>query len=408
MRKYLAVIATVALGACSSGGPVTGPSEVETVAAPAPVAAAQPPVSQPVDAPPSGTTSVVNFYPNATFEAFNNSGDAKNFTAIITSFDDQVTPLVAPKAQLVAAGKSWNDGFGAQCVQLDVEGDGGQWHMYYDKAGKGFTNPHANAEKIAECRCTPEWKRQQEPEVIYGEWQSGEQCSRTRTVTYRYTEKQTCTNLTRTVNVAGEPQNESTAKEPTFFVGTLTYPTYTPAQPKVPAVYNTVAVKGYNFNNNDSKLRDACEAEGGTWYHDDPNSNKQDVCITNVNHGSEWKVRTGGPDWFPIYKTGDFFTYDYQVLVSPEIPAVPASGGNPISGLMGVQGAATWKLILKATSPGNYNKDVEERTLSCSEGPVSLNVSYNWIGHSSENWFLELYKNGTLVYTSPTVNNPSN
>lgn len=139
------------VGACNKSGGLTGSTETPTVtqAAVPPVATPAPVTVAPVD---GATTSTVNFFDNAAFEAFNNSTDPKNFTAKVTSFDDQVTPVVPEKSNLVAAGKSWNDGFGRGCVQLDVAGDGGLWHMYYDKNGKPFVNPHANGEKIAECR----------------------------------------------------------------------------------------------------------------------------------------------------------------------------------------------------------------------------------------------------------------
>ena len=111
---FLASCLGLAIVACKSGG-VT-PTEIQQIdrapVAATPTAEATPP-AQPVDGQ-TGTPSAINFYPNATFEAFNNSNDPKNCTADITSFDDQTTSL-AHAEQLVAPGKSWNYSFNARC-----------------------------------------------------------------------------------------------------------------------------------------------------------------------------------------------------------------------------------------------------------------------------------------------------
>jgi len=376
MRKFMSMLFALTLAACSGGTSITGPesNEAPTTGASAPVAQATP-APQPVDGQ-TPTASVINFYPNATFEAFNNSGDPKEFTAFITSFDDQVTPLTPPGVvkQLVAAGKSWNYSFSRTCVQADVEGDGVFGAAFYGKNGQQIDiRTPAGEAAIKECRCTPTWQRDEEYETVYGEWVV-EGCSKSRTVTHIYTETQTCTNATRKIEVPQPAQVEDVEGETNFSLGTLSYSTYTP---------------GYTLYKYDGRsgLENDCQNDGGTFYSS--KDGRENVCYTMTNHGEWWEYDNN--DYANRYDTDN----------------VPASGGNPISGSASVSGSGTWKLVLKATNPGDYNKDIDTEKLGCGERG-QLNVSYDWIGHNSDKWFLQLFHNNVLVATSPIVNNPSN
>lgn len=147
----------------------------------------------------------------------------------------------------------------------------------------------------------------------------------------------------------------------------------------------------YQMNQgNDNARENACVNRGGTWLNTydipgDGEGSRSNVCRFNL------PLPPGAP--------GADVTFLFRAITS---------GGNPISGSALVSGAGTWKLVLHATNPGDYQKDVATATLSCNDQPKTLTVSYNWVGHPSEDWRLELYLDGVLKTTSIIVHNPTN
>lgn len=386
MKKWMAVAAACALAACNSGGPITGPSsETPEATAPAPVAAATPAPQTVTPTQDPKASFEVDFKDNAGFRVNYVGSSGARVVAFITSFDDQDTPL-ASKQRDLTSNQAWEDSFETQCVQLDIDQPGVKLiaAAFYDKQGKRFAANEANAAKIEECRCTPEWVRtEQEPEVIYGKWEGPKSCGiQTRTVTFRYTETQTCTNASRTVDVEQESETKEVGDTTSFNLGTLSYPTYTP-------VYTNY----YQMNQGSAIARaNACANRGGSY-------GLWGYPTAHLNFSCKIQNQIAGEQGNDVTLVGSVKT--------------GASGGNPISGSASFSGAGEWKLILYAT-PGNHNlgwgpgsKDGDSKTLSCGE-QGGLSVSYPWIGHGSENWFMKLYHNGSLVATSPTVHNPSN
>lgn len=204
MKKLMTFALAVSLGACNSGGTVSGPTPVpETVSAVSePVAAATP---KP-EAPAPGSSFDVVFKDRAGFKV-SYSGSGARVVAFITSFDDQDTPLASKQRDLIA-NQSWEDTFDTTCVQLDIDQPGVKLiaAAFYDKEGKRFKTSDADAgDKVKACRCEPTWSRSEKYETIYGAWVVNG-CSKSRTVTRRYTETQTCTNANRTVDIVGEPE----------------------------------------------------------------------------------------------------------------------------------------------------------------------------------------------------------
>lgn len=389
MKKLMTVaLLACGLAACGGGTTVQGPTEVAQ--APEPVAQAPQPAAtpKPIDAPaPVGLPFEVTFGNAPSFSVKHTGSGTAHVQSFLTTFDNQTAAIPGTLRDYYVAGGDTALGAyeGATCVQLDVDAPGQKLisAAFYDKEGKRFKTSDSDAGvKIEACRCTPTWNRSEQFETIYGAWVING-CSKSRTVTRRYTETQTCTNETRTVDIVVEPQVEANALAASYTLGALSYPTYTPE----------LKVGGYLFGNNSNGNRDACEDHGGVWHH------SLKFCQISKLFGDTWRDDEDN-------LSGDH-TPQSDGAWQSAFTIQQASGGNPISGSAQIANAGTYKLVLKATDPGNYDKDIDTKTLVCGQS-ATLNVDYSWIGHSSDDWFLQLYLNNVLVATSPVVNNPSN
>ena len=74
-----------------------------------------------------------------------------------------------------------------------------------------------------------------------------------------------------------------------------------------------------------------------------------------------------------------------------------------------VYNAATWQLVMYAASnSGEYpdspefTKDTDQQILTCGTN-ATLSVNYSWAGHPSRYWWVKLFKDGSLVFTSPRI-----
>jgi len=199
------------LAACNSGT-VTGPDPVETVAqAPEPVAAATP-APQPVAGGPTTAFELSCGSGSTLSVKYNGPASRATIETFYTSFDNQDL-VFGKQSHTVNAGDSVTRTFDV-CQQADADQPGVKLigGCFFDKRGEPF-NPTKSPEKVAECRCVPTWKRAEKYETIYGEWVTAQDaCSKTRTVTYRYTETQSCTNATRTVDEKQKDQREGLHK----------------------------------------------------------------------------------------------------------------------------------------------------------------------------------------------------
>lgn len=375
LKKFLSGLMLTILVACGGDNLTTTNEPVNEAPPPAPQAQATPAPQQVSPTPsPSGPLFELWGEQGGTIKVKNNGSGPATIRTYYTSFDNQELEFGSQEGQ-INAGDTLSRSFPvSECFQGDAEAVPGKiiGGVFFDKDGKPF-NPTKNPEKVTECRttpCVPTW----------GEWtdvveEQTAQCSK------QQVRVQTCTG-------AKEYRTVDAPRPASYSLGSLSYPTYNSGSP-------AVKVGGYEFGNNSNGNRDACEDNGGTWYH------SLKFCQIAKHFGNTWDDDENLPGKDEPQSDGtwrDAFTIT---------PAVPASGGNPISGSATVSNAGTFKLVLKATNPGNHDKDVDEKTLTCGQN-AKLSVSYNWIGHNSDDWFLQLYLNGTLVATSAVVNNPSN
>lgn len=395
MKKFLSGLALALLVACSNGGPTT-PDLPETAApAPAPVAAATP-APQPVNDPPpttpqhdarvkggfysvTNTTGVPQFYCAAAFGVLPGGEQGAGTNLYEDQGIRQNKDVFSGQAPKTAA---------CQYKQIQVDLTQSKdcknfdWHNVL--AAEVYDNPGyiAGSEKEKlEALAYGEWG-------AWGSW-SQESCGtrkRSRDVFEQYKYKCSGEVVKVKVRVEEEVQTKECCVSTSFQLSSLTFPTYTPKKPAIPATLY--------YYDGEGEFQNDCTDEGGQYFGN--KDGRVNVCYTSHNHGSSWLYDTHPNNRYAV-RYGD-----------NSVAEVPASGGNPISGSATVQGAGVWKLVLKATDPGNYEKDVDTKTLDCDDSAKTLSVSYNWVGHSSEKWQLLLYKDNVLVASSAVVNNPSN
>jgi hypothetical protein len=170
MRKTLSILSLAILAACTSQGPTT--PDLPTSEAPAPVAApATPAPSTPTVVPPpdEGRGVTVTFGNNASWDVHNNNGQASEFWAYWTDFDNQDLAR-GVKHAIIQDGDHFIESFNRGCVQLDITqeqtvvgGSGGRAiaAAYYDNNGKKVSRisdeirKACNAKPCVEPRETP-------------------------------------------------------------------------------------------------------------------------------------------------------------------------------------------------------------------------------------------------------------
>lgn len=427
IRTALAVLAacglTLAVTACNSTSVDTPTSN----SVPEPVASTSAPTPAPAPSPTPGAGGggeanngyEIEFGDNASFSVKNTTDIGQAYRAYTTSFDNQELETAFRVSGTVPPNESWGDSFNAQCVQLDITQHGVAGlplkggAAFYDKNGKQF-NPSRNPEKVTECRTTPcveKWVPVEFEDAgltassVSDGWG---QCSATPTVNTET--KVSCSQSRRVRNTCtGEIKTETQPCEcacelqnpPRASISGPSFPPYTPATPAVTKTF-------YWYDGRDG-LENDCEAEGGTFYesvnipNDNSGDNKSNVCKTTVNHGNSWE-----------YDNNDYASRE-STVVETVTPAVPASGGNPISGSATFYNAGSWEVrLLSASSVSEYNantpdyeKDSKEATVSCGSSSTK-SVSYNWVGHGSEVWWIEVRLNGSFHSKSAYVTNPTN
>lgn len=400
-KKLLAVsfVATVAFVACTAEGPTTPPRTETIQRAEEPVVSATP-APTPVVAPNPSTPSfeLTGAKPSTIYVKYTGEASFVVITTFYTSFDDQTTPF-GKQSHTVKSGDTVTRVFDGTCIQGDADQEGVKeiGGVFFDINGAPF-NPTRNPEKVTKCRnqCVPTW----------GEWADYFGESQAETVQSQCSKRQR-----RIKSCTGEEEFRTVEVNPSasLTLGSLTFPTYTPKKP-------AVVVTG------DAARSAWCVAKGGTWLNDYNIPSDDNKCETDDNNYSGdscpnvCRTTNSNPNSIPGVDNDDQYeenTEDYRYWdlsgnnsyeTSPE---VPASGGNPISGSASISNAGSFKLILRAKNGGNYEKNVDTETLTCGQ-TATLNVSYNWIGHDSEDWTLEGYINNVLVATSAIVKNPSN
>lgn len=410
-KKLLAVsfVTTLAVIACTAEGPTTPPQTETIQRAEEPVVSATP-VPTPVTAPAPGTSSfeLTGAKPSTIYVKYTGEASFATIVTFYTSFDDQKTPF-GKQSHTVKSGDTVTRVFDGTCIQGDADQEGVKeiGGIFFDINGAPF-NPTRNPEKVTECRnqCVPRWE---ELEAEYGDWEDyvsqsdveastqTQGCTKDQRRKKTVRERNTCSRETRIKTETYETrkveiQCPCAYPEPSFSVSSLTYPAYTPAQTIRYYTFSEVPGDGESASNSEKSAY--CVSVGGLW-----------ADWGSANDGNDPACKTINKTLSDFDNSGD---NDLDVSLQ-DTDTVAASGGNPISGSATVSGAGAWKLILRAQS-GNFQKDVDEETLTCNSAPFKLSVSYDWVGHSSENWTLELYRNNVLVNTpaSTLVTNPTN
>jgi hypothetical protein len=159
--------------------------------APAPEATPAPaPTVQPALPDPNAGVAIV-FGNNASWDVHNNNGQASEFWAYTTDFDNQELAREV-KYGLVQNGDHFADTFGHGCVQLDITqektvagGRGGHpiAAAYYDQNGKKVSRINDEIRKACTPQCVPTYTTR--TSTSYGPWSEveGECGTRSKTVT---------------------------------------------------------------------------------------------------------------------------------------------------------------------------------------------------------------------------------
>ena len=405
MRKSFAVIAVIGLAACGGGSSVTNPTSNTPVE---PVAVGSTPVaSQPIVAPPASSPVDAWVNSNGTYHAKNETGISQYYCAAsfgVLPGGEQGAGTNLEHADAIIANNDVFEGrfeVKAACqykqIQIDLTQQEKCWNFNWSTilGAKIIDNPNfIDGAAFDQLEDEITW--------LYSEGQNSENWCGSRTRIVWSVKKFKCsgqivkTEKSRTVEEKPCCNDEFRAA-----ISGPTFPTYHAAQPATYYYYWDM-----DNGNGDGPKQNACEGRGGTWLGDNYNIPDDG---SNNSYNDVCRFTTG-----PSIPGGPGADADFIKSVQ-HTAAVSASGGNPISGSATFYNSGSWEVRLLATSSvseynsnnPDYVKDTAQASLSCG-GQTSKSVSYSWVGHDSEYWWIEVRRNGSFFSKSGYVINPTN